>query len=331
MPRFCSCRPAEHPVAPRRAGGTSRQPRQSRTGGCSNGGQGEHHPHRFRGAGRPRQRPRRPPGRRAAHSAVPPAVAHRCPRWIPARMRPPTLNARKPAWPSTHTAPASLALVRRLLACGADANARDGYGRTPLEYAAKAGTVAVLRALVGGGADLRLHSPAALSPFRAAAEPRRRPREARAERLQVRWALRRCTASTCCLIRRRVSGDARVLWDWDCCQVTCKYLRATGCDAGSAFKHACWNPTFPQVLLEHPDLVALHWDGLQSAGVGHAAPGTLALHLAQLPLDAMCTAVQELLSTAAEVQARRWGRLREAWVSAVVRTTWLGRASRTGR
>ena len=251
--------------------------------------------------------------------------------WIPARMRPPTLNARKPAWPSTHTAPASLALVRRLLACGADANARDRYGRTPLEYAAKAGTVAVLRALVGGGAELRLHSPAALSPFRAAAEPRRRPREARAERLQVRWALRRCTASTCCLIRRRVSGDARVLWDWDCCQVTCKYLRATGCDAGSAFKHACWNPTFPQVLLEHPDLVALHWDGLQSAGVGHAAPGTLALHLAQLPLDAMCTAVQELLSTAAEVQARRWGRLREAWVSAVVRTTWLGRASRTGR
>jgi hypothetical protein len=120
--------------------------------------------------------------------------------WIPVRMRPPTLNARTPAWPSTHTAPASLVLVRRLLACGADANVRDRYGRTPLEYAAKAGTVAVLRALVGGGAELRLHSPAALSPFRAAAEPTRwRPREATAERLKVRWAWHRC-----------------LLWEWDC-------------------------------------------------------------------------------------------------------------------
>lgn len=130
--------------------------------------------------------------------------------WIPARMRPPTLNARKPAWPSIHTAPASLALVRRLLACGADANVRDGRGRTPLEYAAKAGTVAVLRALVGGGADLRLHSPAhapaALSPFRAAAEPRWRPREATAERLQVRWAWHQCATSTGCRIRTCVVG-----------------------------------------------------------------------------------------------------------------------------
>jgi hypothetical protein len=103
-------------------------------------------------------------------------------------------------------------------------------------------------------------------------------------------------------------------------------------DAGVALhQSACWDPTCPQVLLEHPDLVALHWDGLQLAGVGHGAPETLASHLAQLPIDAMCTSVQQLLSTAAGVQARRWGRLREAWVSAVVRATWLGRASGTGR
>jgi ankyrin repeat protein len=45
-------------------------------------------------------------------------------------------------------------LLTRLLAAGADVNARDGGGETPAHFAVRAGHVAALAALVEAGADV---------------------------------------------------------------------------------------------------------------------------------------------------------------------------------
>lgn len=47
-----------------------------------------------------------------------------------------------------------VARARELIAAGADANARDGYGATPLMNAAHGGNVEMVRALVAAGADV---------------------------------------------------------------------------------------------------------------------------------------------------------------------------------
>ena len=49
---------------------------------------------------------------------------------------------------------ASVEIVRELIKAGADVNARDHYQRTPLMYAASAGSTEVVRELVKAGADL---------------------------------------------------------------------------------------------------------------------------------------------------------------------------------
>jgi ankyrin repeat protein len=53
-----------------------------------------------------------------------------------------------------HLAHASAGCTRVLLRCGADVGARDGYGRTPLHWAAESGNADVVRLLVEAGADV---------------------------------------------------------------------------------------------------------------------------------------------------------------------------------
>ncbi|KAL2129467.1 hypothetical protein VTI74DRAFT_7769 [Chaetomium olivicolor] len=53
-----------------------------------------------------------------------------------------------------HLAHGSHLCTEVLLKCGADVGLKDGYGRTPLHWAAEAGSVDVVRLLVGAGADV---------------------------------------------------------------------------------------------------------------------------------------------------------------------------------
>ncbi|KAK4236585.1 ankyrin repeat-containing domain protein [Achaetomium macrosporum] len=53
-----------------------------------------------------------------------------------------------------HLAHGSAACSRVLLQCGADVDARDGYGRTPLHWAAESSNADVVRLLVDAGADV---------------------------------------------------------------------------------------------------------------------------------------------------------------------------------
>jgi ankyrin repeat protein len=62
-----------------------------------------------------------------------------------------------------------LALVRRLLAAGAEVNQINALGETPLTYAVAAGRRAVVRLLLAQGADLELPPPPAWSPLHYAA------------------------------------------------------------------------------------------------------------------------------------------------------------------
>lgn len=68
--------------------------------------------------------------------------------------------------------------VRRLLAHGADPNAVDGQGCTPLAWAARCGNSGVMAALVAGGAELLLGSPQAGLAFRGARDSHWWPAEA---------------------------------------------------------------------------------------------------------------------------------------------------------
>ena len=65
---------------------------------------------------------------------------------------------------------ASVAGLRLLLDAGADVDARDGWGRTALAYAAAVGNAAAVRVLLDAGADPDLADAAGATPLMAAAD-----------------------------------------------------------------------------------------------------------------------------------------------------------------
>ncbi|MEM6933488.1 MAG: ankyrin repeat domain-containing protein, partial [Pseudomonadota bacterium] len=66
---------------------------------------------------------------------------------------------------SAHWNPAAqAATVSRLIAAGADPDARDGNGATPLHRAARTRCAVALRALLDGGADAGAQTPSGATP-----------------------------------------------------------------------------------------------------------------------------------------------------------------------
>jgi hypothetical protein len=74
-----------------------------------------------------------------------------------------------------HLAHGSYACTKVLLEAGANAGARDGYGRTPLHWAADAGHADVVRLLVGAGADMSAASDDATTALGAVVALPERP------------------------------------------------------------------------------------------------------------------------------------------------------------
>lgn len=66
-----------------------------------------------------------------------------------------------------HLAHGSYACTEVLVQAGADVSARDGFGRTPLHWAAEAGSVAVVGLLVGAGAELDAVDVSGTTPLAA--------------------------------------------------------------------------------------------------------------------------------------------------------------------
>jgi ankyrin repeat protein len=64
-----------------------------------------------------------------------------------------------------HLAHNNHACAQVLLECGANVGARDGYGRTPLYWAAEAGNADVVRLLIGAGADMNAASDDGVTPL----------------------------------------------------------------------------------------------------------------------------------------------------------------------
>jgi ankyrin repeat protein len=62
----------------------------------------------------------------------------------------------------------NLKLVKELVSKGADVNAKDKYGRTPLHYAAKEGHLDVVKFLVSKGADVNAKDEKGNTPLDAA-------------------------------------------------------------------------------------------------------------------------------------------------------------------
>ncbi|GAB1315369.1 hypothetical protein MFIFM68171_05579 [Madurella fahalii] len=66
-----------------------------------------------------------------------------------------------------HLAYGSYACIELLLRGGADVNTRDGFGRTPLHWAAEAGNAVVVGLLVGAGADVDVADDHGATPLAA--------------------------------------------------------------------------------------------------------------------------------------------------------------------
>ncbi|KAH6843437.1 ankyrin repeat-containing domain protein [Chaetomium sp. MPI-CAGE-AT-0009] len=64
-----------------------------------------------------------------------------------------------------HLAHNSYACAQVLLQSGANVDVKDGYGRTPLSWAAEAGKADVVRLLIGAGADMNAVSDAGVTPL----------------------------------------------------------------------------------------------------------------------------------------------------------------------